>query len=256
VGHKIVKQQLILNKMKKINLLIIGLAFLGLTACEKETTANKSRVTNYPLIDVSGPGTVFVPEGGSFTDPGVTATENGAEIPVVTEAMGVYRGGATLDLTKADLYEVTYRATNADGFDGTAGRTVWVYKTGDLITSMEGLYTCTVVRNGSTGPQYTDMEYVLIWKNTDGTYEMSCGIGAYYEHGRGYGPGYRSSGAKITATSIPGNVYSITDFSNDGFGGDCTMTDLVVDPVTKTISYTTEWSFGYTFKAVLTQVEL
>lgn len=242
--------------MKKINLIILGLAFLGFSACEEETTAGLSKVTNYPLIEVAGPGTVYVPEGGTFTDPGVTATENGVEIDVKTTASGTYRGGSALDMNKADKYEVTYTATNADGFDGTASRTVWVYNTGDLINSIEGLYTATVVRNGSTGPQYTDMEYILIWKNDDGTYEMSCGIGAYYELGRGYGPGYKSGGAVITANNILLNDFDVTDFSNDGFGGACEMTALTVDALNKKINYTTEWSFGYTFVTELTQVEL
>ena len=82
--------------MKKINLILLGLAFLGFSACEKETTEGLSKVTNYPLFDVSGASTVYVEEGGSFTDPGVVATENGQEIEVTTTASGYTGGGNTL----------------------------------------------------------------------------------------------------------------------------------------------------------------
>jgi hypothetical protein len=240
--------------MKKINLILLGLAFLGFSACEKENTEGLSRVTNYPLFDVSGSSTVYVEEGGSFTEPGVVATENGEEIEVTTTASGAYRGGNILDLNKADRYNLTYKATNADGFDGSASRTVWVYKTGDLTSSIEGLYTSTIVRNGQL--RFSNLENVLIWKNDDGTYELSCGFGAYYEIGTNYGLGYKSGGAVITANDIATNDFSFTPFSNDGFGGACEMTSMTVDAANKTVSFVVEWSFGYTFEVELTQVEL
>ena len=240
--------------MKKINLTILGLAFLLFSACDKETTADKSRVTNYPLITVVGDNVVFVPQGGTYADPGVSATENGAEIEVATTVSGAYRGGSSLDLSKADCYDVTYTATNADGFDGSSERRVYVVETGDMVNSIEGLYTSTIVRNGD--PKFSDLEYVLVWKNDDGTYEFSCGFGGYYEIGTGYGLGYKSGGCVVTATSIPLNTYSITDFSNDGFGGAITDAKLTADPVTKTLKLTCEWSFGYSFDVELTQVAL
>lgn len=240
--------------MKKINLTILGLAFLLFSACNKENTAGKSRVTNYPLITVVGDNVVFVPQGGTFTDPGVSATENGAEIDVATSVSGAYRGGSSLDLSMADCYDITYTATNADGFNGSSGRRVYVVETGDMVSSIEGLYTSTIVRNGD--PKFSDLEYVLVWKNDDGTYEFSCGFGGYYEIGTGYGLGYKSGGCVVTATDIPTNTYSITDFSNDGFGGAITDVKLTADPATKTLNLTCEWSYGYSFDVELTQVAL
>lgn len=228
----------------------------AISSCDKETTEGLSSVTNYPLITMDGDNPTFVAKGASFVDPGVMATENGAEIDVVTTASGAYRGGSTLDVNVSDWYDVTYTATNKDGFDGTAHRDVYVVETGDLVNSIEGLYTCTVIRNGTTSAQYTDMEYVLVWKKDDGTYEMSCGIGAYYQLGRGYGNGYRSGGAVIKANDISANDFEFTTFQNNGFKGDTDISTMTVDPVTKTISYTSEWAFGYTFEVVLTQVAL
>lgn len=241
--------------MKKINIILLGLAFLGFSACEKETTAGLSRVTNYPLIDVAGSNTVFVPQGGAFIDPGVSATEDGATIPVITTASGVYRGGTTLDLNIADRYNLTYTATNKDGFDGTASRSVWVYNTGDLVNSIEGLYVSTVARNGSSPPAYQNMKYILIWKNADGTYEMSCAFGGWYEYGRALGSGFVSPGGTITANNIATNDFTFgPTTTNAYFGGDVDITDVKVDAATKTITVTTDWSFGYTFVSTLTQV--
>lgn len=241
--------------MKKINLILVGLAFLGFSACEKETTEGLSRVTNYPIIEVAGDATVFVPQGGTFTDPGVSATEEGQSIPVTTSASGVYRGGATLDPNVADRYNVTYTATNKDGFNGTSTRSVWVYNTGDLVNSIEGLYVSTVARNGSSPPAYQNMKYILIWKNADGTYELSCGFGGWYEYGRALGPGFVSPGGIITANDIATNDFTFgPTFTNSYFGGTVDITDVNVDPVAKTITVTADWSFGFTFVSTLTQV--
>lgn len=230
------------------------MALFAFTGCEKETSAGLSKVTNYPLIEVSGSPVVFVPEGGTFTDPGVSATENGATIPVITSANGVYRGGSTFDANRADRYDFKYTATNVDGFDGTSSRRVYVVNTGDMVNSIEGLYTSTIIRNGAL--RFSDLKYVLVWKNDDGTYEFSCGFGGYYEIGTNYGLGYKSGGCKVTANDIAANDFSITDFSNDGFGGAITNAALTVDAANKKMILTSEWSFGFSWEVELTQVSL
>jgi hypothetical protein len=240
--------------MKNNILFIAGIALFAFTGCEKETTGGLSKVTNYPLMEVAGPTTVYLEAGASFTDPGVTATENGKSIPVVTTGVGSYRGGS-LDLNTPDKYVLTYTSTNQDGFDGVKSRTLWVYKTGDLVNSIEGLYNATVVRNGNAGAQYKDMKHVLIWKNADGTYELSCGIGSYYETGRAYGTKYIASGAVITANSIAGNDFVLPSFSVGTFGGVCEMTSMSVDAANKTISFSTDWDAGFTFEVELKQVQ-
>lgn len=226
-----------------------------LSGCGDKESMDVSRKTDFPLIELAGPSTVFHPLGTNYDDPGATATEGGQTIDVTSSASGTYRGGSSIDVNVADCYNVTYTATNKDGFPGSASRTVYVYNTGDLVNSIEGLYTATVVRNGVASPQYENLEYVLIWKNADGTYQISDGIGLYYAEGRGYGINYISSGAVVTANSIPANDFSITDFSNDGFGGVHTMTNMVVDASAGTVSFTTDWSYGFTFDVTLTQVK-
>ncbi|MBG00079.1 MAG: hypothetical protein CMI36_13875 [Owenweeksia sp.] len=246
--------------MKLLNksLLITAFLFCGMlfTSCEKEeSSANVSKVTNYPTFDMQGAATIFLEKGTPFNEPGVTATEGGEEIEVRTSVRGKYRGGNTLDENVSDYYPITYSATNKDGFEGSVTRDVYVVETGDLVNSIAGLYTSTVVRNGSSSAQYTDMEYVMVWQNSDGSYGISDGIGAYYSIGRAYGPAYRAP-AKVEANDISANDFTYFPFTVGTFGGVCTMSAMVADPGANTLDFTTVWDAGYTFEVTLNQVEI
>ena len=231
---------------------ISGMLF---TACETETTNDVSRVTYYPDFVLNGDAVVYLKKGDSYTDPGVVVTEAGNPIPYTTSVSGKYRGGKTLDTNKADIYTFTYSAINVDGFPGTITRTVNVIDDGDLVNSISGLYTSTCTRNGVLTAQYTDMENVMIWQNDNGTYEISCGIGAYYSVGRGYGDSYLARPVIVTANSIPTNDYTISDFTVGGFGGACEMSGLVANPTAETVKFSTVWESGYTFDVVLKKVK-
>lgn len=230
-----------------------------LSSCEKDKSSEGvSRITNYPTFDLQGGSLIFHEEGTPFKDPGVTATEAGEELDVTSSTVGVFRAGsvAEVDGNMADHYIKTYSATNQDGFAGTATRDVWVATTGDLVNSIEGIYTSTVLRDGDASAQYTDMEYILIWKNADGTYGISDGIGGYYDIGRAYGYAYAASGFIITANDIANNDFSFNNPQPVGaFGGAASMRDMVVDPVAGTVSFSTDWDAGFTFEVTLTQVQ-
>lgn len=241
--------------MKKFNILTLGLALLIFAGCEKETTGGLSRVTNYPIFTVSGDNPLFLPLGTAYNEPGATAKEGDDFIDVETVVNGDYRGGSTLDENVSDRYQVTYSAENKDGFTGSASRTVYVVETGDLVNSISGLYTSTIVRNGV--PRFSNLKYVLVWENTDGTYGMSCGIGAYYEIGTAYGLGFNAP-ASITANDISSNDFTIPTFQSAYGGWPWAMntTDLTVDAGAKKINMTTVWDIGYTFEVELTQVQI
>ncbi|SEI75341.1 protein of unknown function [Dyadobacter sp. SG02] len=240
----------------------IAIAVIGAVglSCEGDkVTEGISQITFFPDFDYKGEETVFSKCGAAFTDPGVTATEQGQTIPVTTSISALIGGGSPTSVPgTADRYTVTYTAVNKDGYDATATRTVWQVCTGDLKTSIEGLYTSTVVRSGATGPQYTNMEYVMIRKKpgTENTYQVSDAIGGWYQLGRALGDAYLAPGLEITATSIPKN-----DFKFGGnpqvltFGGPITPKSLTVNPETKTLVLITDWDV-YNFVATLKQVSL
>ena len=239
--------------MKKVFLFLCGIALV--TACSEDESSNVSRITNYPLITVMGDAVVYVHKGDPFVDPGVTVTEGGVDIPFTTTVTGQFRGGTTLDTNVEDIYTITYSATNQDGFSGSATRTVIVADTGDLINNISGLYTSTVTRNGVLTAQYTDLEYVLIWKNGDGTYQVSDGIGGYYSIGRAYGNGYNATPMIITANNIATNDFDVTDYEVGTFGGAVVNTEFTVNAENQTIHFVSDWDSGYTFDVLLEQVQ-
>lgn len=250
-------------KTTKIYRKLIGLFFITmvLISCEKNVdTDNISKITFYPTFVMTGDDFQIITLGTPYSDPGIAATENGQDLPVTTSVVGTIQSysGSAVNPDLANEYLINYSATNSDGFQGTASRTVWVVKTGDLVTSIEGLYTSTVVRNGVVSGQYADMPYVMIYKTGDNTYEISDGIGGYYDLGRGYGPGYRATPAEVTAVDIPSNNFTFGgSFGVGAFGGAADITAFSVDPVAKTISFTTVWDGGpYTFVVVMTQVNI
>ena len=114
--------------MKNISikpLILLSLLAVCFVGC-KDDAESISRVTNYPDFTMNGDDFIIHQLGDAFTDPGVTATEAGAEIEVTNSASGIYRGGSSLDVNTSDEYHITYSATNKDGFAGTVGRTVMV----------------------------------------------------------------------------------------------------------------------------------
>jgi hypothetical protein len=239
-------------------LIIIALTLFAAFSCEEDkATEGISQITFFPDFDYKGETTVFSKCGAAFADPGVTASEQGKSIPVTTNVRALISGGSLTAVPgTADRYTVTYTAVNKDGYDATATRTVWQVCTGDLKTSIEGLYTSTVVRSGSTGPQYTNMQYILIRKKpgTENTYQISDAIGGWYQLGRALGDAYLAPGLEITANSIPKNDFKFGGAPEVlGFGGPITPKSLTVNPDTKTLVLITDWNV-YNFVATLKQV--
>jgi hypothetical protein len=247
---------------KGLGLMAVILAF---TSCSTEDEIS-STVTEYPIITVNGDATIFVDEGEAFTDPGAVATIGEEEVPLDIRYVGRYRGNVytgTLDTSVADIYTAEYSAVNEDGFTGTATRQIIVANTGDLVNSIEGVYTSTVFRNGSQGSPvsaYTDIKYILIWKNGDGTYEVSDSFGGWYLFARAIADS-ETPGGIIVANDIPANDFSFPGTqTNLYFGGTSEITDLEVNPVTKTLVLTTSWQTtppvtNYTFVSTLKQVQ-
>ncbi len=244
--------------MKKIFLKImtVVVSSLLLTSCDADSTGGVSRVTVYPTLELNGSSVINIKKGESFTDPGVVALEGTTPITATSTVVGAYRGGKTLDTNVADTYRITYSASNKDGFSGSVVRTVNVVDDGDLVNSISGLYTATTTRNGVLTAQYTNMKYVQIWQNANGTYEISDGIGLYYAVGRAYGDGYLARPVIVTANSIPNNNYTISTFTVGTFVGGCVMSGLTADPAAQTVKFSTVWSSGYTFDVVLKKVQI
>ena len=236
---------------------------LVLLSCDREMESEGvSKVTTYPTFDFKGDEAIYVEAGTPYVEPGVTATEGGIDIEVKTEVHGTYfvSGVPSLDTSIPDIYTIDYLATNSDGFDGVVSRTVYIAGKGDLVNDISGLYTSTVVRNGVSGAQYTDMEYVIISKTGSNTYEISDAIGGYYDLGRAYGPDYIAPGVTITANNIAADNFSFSDPVGVGpFGGEVVIQSMDVDAASKTIVINSVWQADpetvFNFLVTLKQVD-
>ncbi len=250
-----------------INIYALGLlsATLALSSCSNEDVIGSS-ITNYAVIELNSPeqDPVVVPVGEVYSEPGAVATVDGSVVDLETSyGPGRFFGenfDPASDSNPIDVYTAEYSAVNTDGFYATVTRDIVVSNTGDLVNSIEGVYRSTVVRNGASAAQYNDMGYVLIWKNEDGTYQLSDAIGGYYDIGRLYGPDYATVGGIIVANDIPSNNFSFEgDLENAGFGGEFTITSLEVHPEDGSIDMVTVWvadpATTYTFDIHLVQVQ-
>jgi hypothetical protein len=252
-------------KSYRSKIVALTLVIAVFSSCERdlETEGITKKITYYPVFELEGEEEIVIHAGDDFTLPGAVAKEQGNEIPVTTSISGTYFTGSVnaIDPMLPDIYNVSYSAVNQDGFAGSATRTVRILPPpGDFVNSIEGVYTQTVVRTPGGGPataDYTDVEYAYVAKVGPNTYQLSDGIGGYYEYGRAYGPTYAATGATVVANNIATNDFTIGDsFSAGDFGGVAEITSFEVNPVTKTIKFTTVWDAGYTFEVTLKQVPL
>jgi len=236
---------------------LLGL-ILMVSGCSNEPEVSGiSRITYFPTFTPASGSTLVLPCNSDYEVLPVTAKEGEADLPVKVVTKGISGEVDNVDVNTADIYVETSSAINQDGYAREVVRTFWVACTGDLETSIEGLYTSTVIRSGVVNPQYFDMEYVLIRKVGENQYEISCAIGGYHEFGRAYGDGYRAPGVIVTANDIPGNSFSFSGPVPVGaFGGNCTVTSMTVDAANKQIKFLSTWDSGYDFDVTLTQVAL
>jgi hypothetical protein len=111
--------------MKFVNYLLFIFTSVLLFACAKEEKFNNtdtrvgiSRVTNFPVMTMAGNPIMSVVQGTTFTDPGVTATEAGKDIPVTV--------GGTVNTSAIGLYRLSYTSINKDSFPASLERIVFV----------------------------------------------------------------------------------------------------------------------------------
>lgn len=251
-----VEQLIQYTNMKNLRIIYLFSVLLAFTfsGCDKKYE-ELYRVTYYPEFNMTGDEVIFNTFGSTFTDPGIKALEEGKDIPVKTVISGDFFGGTSFNANAADRYLYTYTATNSDGFSASSSRLVYNVNTGDMVNSLEGLYTSTVVRNKVVSPQYTDLKYVMIAKSSANTFVLSDAIGGYYDIGRGYGAAYRAPGMTITSTDIPGNSFTFGTADVGSFGGAVTMNSMTVNAASKTIDFECSW-LTYKFVITLKQVQL
>ena len=117
---------------------ILAMAVVGgflFTSCTKDDTVA-------PVVTLKGDAVMSVDFGGTFTDPGATATDD------VDKTATVVVDG-TVTVNAAGTYTLTYKSTDAAGNVGTATRTVYVVH---RKTNIAGTYNVNESCTGTSGP--------------------------------------------------------------------------------------------------------
>lgn len=212
--------------MKK-NILTILAAALVLMAvgCKKESEG-VTRITYYPTIELQGDNPALVTIGGTFTDPGFTATMNGEDVSADVTVSD------NIDNTAVGKYTVTYSIVNSDGISASATRNVYVVNPGGI----DNVYY-SYCRMGTR--QYNFPILVTQYAAVPGSYMIEDLCGGYYCLGR-Y-PGYEAYGynfwatAVFTVTGTTINVLAVADwyfkssFNMANFTGTYNATTGVLD---------------------------
>lgn len=180
-------------EMKKYIYLFILISGLIFTSCEKKvSTEDTSRITYYVVFELEGPSLMTIPLGGTYTEPGYTATEG--ETDVTTDVV------ITSDLDESSLgyYTIEYSATNVDGFDASTVRNVVVYDPAAPADDFSGSYLTDIIRTEDPSADDPNPRAYSgacnITKIAQGIFYVDCLLGGTYYIGYGYGPAYAMTG--------------------------------------------------------------
>jgi hypothetical protein len=108
--------------MKQPIILLLSGALL-LASCKKdpvntESKVGSSRVTHFPTFTLNGEAYESIVVNSVYTDAGATAKEGSTNLPVTVTG--------SVNAAAVGVYEITYSASNSDGFAGTVTRVVAV----------------------------------------------------------------------------------------------------------------------------------
>jgi hypothetical protein len=219
--------------MKKILFIAVALLTTTFFSCEKETE-EISRITYYVDLELKGAEDMAVAVGGTFTDPGFTALENGADVASSVTVDG------TVDTSTTGLYVLTYTALNKDGFEKVVHRNVFVVPTGLANVDVSGTYT-GMTSNGGPYASATSIS-----KLADGFFVANDFFGGWYTMGRAIGSAY------VLKTYFVINAdNTITAINTNSPWGPWGVAGGAYNPTTGEISHAVVHSSGYSFDVAL-----
>jgi len=224
------------------------LVVLTISSCEKELTSEGvSKLTYYVTFELTGGSTYLSPLGTPFVEPGYKAMEGSAD---VTDKVTT---GGTVDANTIGLYDLSYSATNIDGFPASTTRTVIVYDPAAPVTDLTGSYLSDVSRV-SPARSFTDLS-VNITKVAPGIFYVSDLLGGFYDQGANYmyGPLYAMTGyVQLKSDNTISYISSYVQAWGDSLNG---LTDGVYDPLTKGLFWKASYtSSNYIYNVTLTLI--
>jgi len=169
-------------------------ALAALASCKKddfnypEGTVGHSKIVYFPLVTIKGSHLIILNQGQTYTDPGVTATLNNAAT--------TYTTSGTVNTAAGGVYNLTYTATNSQGYSASDWRTVVVIGSNVAANDFSGTYV-----RAATGVSST-------WtKTATGIYDV--------ENPGGAGVG---AGLHVIAVNYTGNKIAIPKQDSPDYG--------------------------------------
>jgi hypothetical protein len=171
----------------------------------------------------------------------------------------------TVDENKIGFYDITYSATNVDGFPNSITRTVIVYDP-TITANISGKYAVDLTYSNrfqfsnSKTINYADLPAlygkgdfstyeVTIAQIVPGIYSVSDFFGGYYVEGRAYASIYAMTGF---FSLKPDNTVELLSSHIDGWGDSLDdLTNASYDPVTSSIKWGAEYAATYSFNVKL-----
>lgn len=234
---------------------------VAFASCEKKvTTEDPSTITYYVSFEMNGDETMLVPINSTFTDPGIVATENGANVNdkvVVTITDAASREVPAISTTAAGMYTISYSAVNKDGFGSETSRKVFVYDPA-ITKSIAGTYSVDVTQTiyGSNpfsayiaANGWATSAKVVVTEVAPGFFKFDDLLAGWYGQIRGYGNSYYMSG---TVTLNADNSLTLLESYIKGWGdGLDWIKNAVWDEINSTIKYDASYSGSIKISPVL-----
>lgn len=234
--------------MKKIYyILILLLSVSFFSGCTKVLDSEGvSKLTYYVTFELTQGSEVIHPMGTAFTDPGFKAFEG------TTDVSGKVSVTGSVDFNTVGVYDITYSATNSDGFSASVTRTVIVYDPAAPVTDISGNYSSDVARQAPFTRSFTNLA-VKITNKAPGVFLISDLLGGFYDQGSNYqyGPTYAMTGYVQLHSD---NTFTMLRSFDQGFGDSLnSISGGVYDPVTKGLTWTADYTSNpYIFIITLT----
>lgn len=229
--------------MKKLiaSLFVLSILFIG---CERDiTTEDISSITNYVTFDLEGGSVVSIPLGQAFVEPGYVAMEGETDVTSEVQVSGSVGDGL-------GVYNLSYSATNQDGFPSSVSRTVVVFDPAAPDTDISGKYIAKVDRRDPYTRSFAGLT-VSIEKVAKGIFYCSDLLGGFYAQGFAYGSSYAMTG--YLSLDTDNNLTMLSSYVS-GWGDSLDdMTDGKYNPATGGVSFSSYYVGRFVFDVKLTK---
>ncbi|WP_075591390.1 BT_2262 family domain-containing protein [Labilibacter marinus] len=230
----------------KILLFALVAIIVGFTSCDDETTANMTRITYYPTLELEGETSMIIDKGEPYEEPGYSSFLNGEDI---TDEVIVT---SDVNTDEAGIYSVKYEVVNPEGFKVTKTRIIYVADPtpSPIETGLHDVLVGTHRINQNSGAKTDYDGYQILFLQTEpGVYYVSDFLGGYYDQRAGYGANYAMTGYfRLEADNTLTLISSYLEGWGDSLDG---MKNASFNPTTGQIVWSVDYAGFLEFNVIL-----